>query len=105
MERGKLKHTADIEYPVKVADGMGGSTETWSSFAVRQAAIWGKRGGEHVVNDKLTHAALWNIRISYVADLKSGYRITVEDSTFEILSIMPVQFQKRYIDLTCRVMD
>ena len=105
MERGRLRHKATIERPEKTADGMGGFTEEWHVFAVRQASIWRRRSGEHYVDGKLVHAALWDIRITYVPNLKSGYRLLVEDSVFEILSVMPTEFKKRYVDLVCRVIE
>ena len=105
MERGKLKHKAIIEMPIKTSDGMGGFTEKWAVAGTRMASIWNKRSGEHVVDGKITHSALWSVRISYFEDLDTGYRLNVKGVHLNILSMMPVDFGYRYIDLVCRVLD
>ena len=105
MQRGKLKHKAIIEMPIKTSDGMGGYTESWGIAATRMASVWKRRSGEHVVDGKITHSALWDIRIDYVDALKTGYRLNIDNTKFEILSAMPVDFRKRYLDLVCRVLS
>ena len=105
MERGKLKHKAYIEMPIKTSDGVGGFTETWGLAETRMASIWKRRSGEHVVDGKITHSAMWDVRISYVKDLKTGYRLNVNNIHLEILSVMPVDFGKRYIDMVCRTLE
>ena len=106
MQRGKLKNKAYIEMPTKVADGMGGYTEgSYAHIATRMASVWKRRSGEHVVDGKITHSALWDVRIDYVKELKTGYRLTIEGVAFEILSVMPVDFRKRFHDLVCRVLE
>lgn len=105
MRLGQFKHRVDIKQPVKTADGMGGYTETWSTVAVRQAAIWNYKGKERVVDGKLTEETIWNVRIRYYADIHSGMRLVLGDTTFEILSVAPFEFRKIYQDLSCRVLN
>lgn len=105
MRLGQLRHRITIQNPEKTADSMGGFTETWNTVAVRQGAIWNYKGKEKMVNGKLTEETIWNARIRYCEDVKSGMRLKVQNTTFEILSIAPVEFGRVYQDLSCRLLD
>ena len=105
MRRGNLRHTVAIEYPIKTADGQGGFTNAWHVFARRNASIWGRKSDESIQEGKVVHVALWNVRVDYVEGLKTGYRLNLNGTVFEILSSMPVDFKKRYTDMVCRVIE
>ena len=105
IQPGKLKHRLLIQNPEKVADAMGGYTETWNTVAIRQGAIWNYKGKEKVVDGKLTEETIWNVRIRYCDEVKSGMRLKLKNTAFEILSVAPFEFRREYQDLSCRLLD
>ena len=105
MQRGKLRHRVDIEHPIQTADGQGGFTNAWHLFVRRNASIWKRKSDEHVQEGKTVHVALWDVRVDYIPNLKTGYRMNYDGTVFEILSSMPVDFKKRYTDMVCRVIE
>jgi SPP1 family predicted phage head-tail adaptor len=105
MQPGRLRHRVLIQNPEKTDDGMGGYTETWNTVAIRQAAIWNYKGKEKVVAGKLTEETIWNVRIRYYDGIKSGMRLKLGNTAFEILSVAPFEFRRIYQDLSCRLLD
>lgn len=102
---GKLKHRILIQNPEKTEDSLGGYTETWNTVAVRQAAIWNYKGKEKMVAGKLTEETIWNVRVRYYEGLKSGMRLLLGNTAFEVLSVAPFEFRREYQDVSCRLLD
>lgn len=102
---GQLRHRIIIQNPEKVDDDMGGYTETWNTVKVTQGAIWHYKGKEKIIDGKLTEETIWNVRIRYYEGVKSGMRLLVKNTAFEVLSIAPFEFRRIYQDLSCRLLD
>jgi len=83
---------------------MGGHTETWGTVFTRQASIWSVKGKEKIIDGKLAEETIWNVRIRYTDGLNTKMKIVISSTgtEFKILSIIPSEFRREYIDMICR---
>lgn len=75
MQIGEMNKSITIQAPTKVADGMGGFTETWTDIDTVWAKKTTHRSDEAVQAMQLTGTATHNFRIHYRRDVRASWRI------------------------------
>lgn len=85
MRSGYLKHKIIIQEPTSTADGMGGSTITWSDLYPTRAAIWPLGARERLDMMKLEHHVDHRIRLRHprMINITANMRIKWYDHVAE----------------------
>jgi SPP1 family predicted phage head-tail adaptor len=83
---GVLDKRLTIQVKTQTADGMGGFSESWSTFATVFGAIWPTSAKEIVSNSALSGQITHKIRIWYLASVLSAMRILFNGRTFNIVA-------------------
>lgn len=85
MKIGDLNKRVTLQYKTRVADGMGGFTETWTDAATVSAAIWPTSAKEMVQANSTTMVVSHRIRIRYRRDIKGSWRVKFGNRYFAIV--------------------
>lgn len=95
-----LNRRVTIEYPTRVADGMGGQTVTWTTADTVWAKISTLRTDEAILGMQNTSTAIHNVVIRYRTDVLSSWRITYGGKHYNIIG-PPIDVNKahRYLDI------
>lgn len=82
---------------------MGGFTVTWTAVASSiAAAIWPVSANEIIQAQAPTMVVTHRIRIRYRSVLKSGWRVSWGGRYFNIVSVIDVNMNHKYIDLMAK---
>lgn len=98
---GALRHRLVIEQPMRVPDGGGGATITWTALATVWGAIEPLRGGESVEAEALASRVSHRIRIRHRAGLSSDMRFRDGGRIFSIRSLNDPDGRRRWLDCLC----
>lgn len=102
MEAGTLNKRIKIQAATKVADGMGGFTETFSTIATVFAAIWPLSATETVQSMQTGATISHRIRIRYRSVLRPSWRLKFGEKFYNIVSIINPNMKNEYLDLMCK---
>lgn len=103
MRIGDLKKVIDIQAPTRISDGAFGFTETFTTLLSNvYAAIWPVSANETIEGQKNSLFITHKIRIRYLTNIRSGYRIKYNQRYFNIESIVNVGENNRFLDLLCK---
>lgn len=96
---GALRHRITIEQPSRSADGYGGFTTSWSTFA----SIWGEvepvSARERMFAAKLEHNVTHKIRIRHLSGVTTDMRVSFDSRTFHIRGVINPSERSRWMDL------
>jgi SPP1 family predicted phage head-tail adaptor len=101
---GKLKHLITLRQKTLVPDGYGGYTETWADVAQKFALIEPvkamKRFEAMQLGFEVTHTITMrkDLDLPITADMK----IVFDGRTFDILSVIDVDEDDRYLEISCK---
>ena len=100
---GELNHQVVLQYKTRVADGMGGFTDTY----VTAATVWAKmttlRSDEAIQAMATTGTAVHNITIRYRTDVKASWRVKFGNRYFAIIGPpIDVNFKHEFLELKCK---
>lgn len=101
-EIGKLDKRLTLQYRTKVADGMGGFTDTWVTAATVWAAIWPVSAGDVIQANSTAMVVSHRIRVRYRSVLKTSWRAKFGAKYYAIVSILNPNMENRYLDLMCK---
>ena len=85
MRAGSLRHNITIQAKAEVDDGIGGYTETWSTFATVAATISPVKGVEAMELKKLESEITHKIFIRHLAGVTAKMRILFGSRQFDIV--------------------
>ena len=102
MRIGDLRHRVELQSVTRVADGMGGFSDTWALVDKVRAAIWPVSAKEQMRADAPTMTITHRVRIRYYADLTPAWRIMFGTRYFSIVSIVNLNEKKEMLDLLCK---
>lgn len=91
-----------LQYPVNTPDGMGGSNTTFVTSTSVYAAIWPTSAKEHIEAMQTGITITHKIRIRYNASLAGSWRILWESRYFNIVAIIDLNMDHRWMDLLCK---
>jgi len=102
MNPADLKHRITIQAKTETADGLGGFTTSWTTFAgPLWAAVWPTSAKEIIQNQQLSGQVSHRVRIRYVAGVTSDMRILFGSRIFNILSEINPEERCEMLDLVC----
>lgn len=96
---GDLRHRVQIESAVRVSDGGGGATITWTVVADVWAAIWTRTSDETYEHDRTAGRATHDIWIRHRAGVKPEMRIRSGTRVFDILGVIDAEDRGRWLKL------
>jgi len=99
---GGLRHRIELQKFTSVADGMGGSTNTWNTEDTVRAAIWPASAAEQLKAGAQTMTATHRIQIRYYDGLAPSWRVKFGTRYFSIVSIIDKDEKHVQMDLICR---
>lgn len=103
MTIGDLKKRIDVQAQTRTPDGAGGFTISWVTIASQiAAAIWPVSANEQIQAQAVTMIVTHRIRIRYRHILKSGWRVSWAGKYFNIVSVVDVSMQHKWLDLMCK---
>jgi SPP1 family predicted phage head-tail adaptor len=103
MRSGDLNKIIDLQAPLKVADAMGGFTETYTTvLSGIFAAIWPISATETIEAMQSGLNVTHRIRIRYKPIIKSNWRVKFGDSYYNIKSIINPNMKNEMLDLVCK---
>ena len=103
MRIGDLSKIIDIQSKTKVADGIGGLTETYTTQCSGiYAAIWPVDAKEQMQSDQMSMAITHRIRIRYRGGIKPDWRVKYANRYFSIVSILNHNEANEKLELLCK---
>ena len=102
---GALRHRLTLETPVRVDDGGGGVTLTWSAVATLWASIQPGSGNEVFAGDRLTGRITHEIRIRYRPGVTPDMRFRDNSRVFHILAAVELDERRRWLRCLCEERD
>jgi len=99
---GQLNKRVEIQAPVSVSDGMGGSTESFNALATVWAAIWPVSATEQVQTMQNVMTISHRIRIRYRSGMLASYRIKFGTRYFNIVSIVNPNEKNEWLDIMAK---
>lgn len=83
-----LRHRVTIEQPVLVADGQGGYTKSWSTFATVWARMIPASGSENASTGQQVSEINYRVTIRPLAGVTNAMRLNWGGRVFNIRSVM-----------------
>jgi len=102
MKIGDLNKRVTLQHKTRVADGMGGFSESYSDAATVFAAIRPTTAKELVQANSTAMVVSHRIRIRYRRDVKGSYRVKFGNRYFAIVSIINPEEKNEWLDLMCK---
>ena len=102
MPIGDLNKRITIQYTTKVADGMGGYTETWNDGDTIFAAIWPTSANELIQSMQNDIVITHRIRIRYRSAFSPAWRVKFGNRYFAIVSVLNPNERNEWLDLMCK---
>ena len=104
MRAGVLRHVVKVQEQTDTSDGMGSSTQVWTTKFKTRAAIWPLSSKERLDAMKLESEVTNKIRIRYRSGITSKDRILFGARIFEIKGT-PINPDERNIMLDLLVTE
>lgn len=102
IEIGALNKRITIQYPTKVADGMGSFTETWNDGDTIWASLWSISANEMVRSMQMSMEVTHRIRIRYRSVLRPDWRLKFGNRYFNIISIINPNEKNEMLDIMAK---
>jgi len=102
IRRSDLRHQIVIKTTTTVADGIGGLTETETTFLTCRAAIWPVSARELIQSDQLEMQTTHRIRIDWQTGILSTMKIYHGTRAFEIVSIINIEERNVVLDILAK---
>jgi SPP1 family predicted phage head-tail adaptor len=101
MRAGELRHYITIQQKTLVADGLGGFTETWTTFKQVYAAIYPVRANELFELKQVQLNTTHRVRIRYMDKVTADMRILFKDRYLYITAIVNPDERNVYLEMLC----
>jgi SPP1 family predicted phage head-tail adaptor len=98
---GEMRERITIQYPTKVADGLGSFTETWVDGFICWAKAWTVSSSESTANMQVNMIRVQKFKIYYRRVFSPSWRLKFGNRYFNITSIDPDQ-DRQFLYLTCK---
>lgn len=99
MKCPKLSHRITIQNRTQVADGFGGYTETWATFATVWAEVKAVSSRERFFSGKLELNITHKITIRYLAGVEGDMRISFDSRIFKIIGARDPEERKAWLEI------
>ena len=102
MRAGQLRHRVTIQQAARVADGAGGATVTWSTFATRWAAVEPLNSDERLRADALETPITHRVRLRWLDGVRPDFRVSHDGRVLEIVGHTNTDERDRELVLMCK---
>lgn len=96
---GMLRVPVQLQRQVRTADGSGGYTVQWQTYASVKAHIVTKPGREFVQADRLTASQMIRAMIRYRKDVNETHRAVFEGRVHQIRSVSNLEARNKWLEL------
>jgi SPP1 family predicted phage head-tail adaptor len=101
LRAGSLNRLVTIKSLVVGQDAIGQPTSTWQDFAREWANIRHQTGLENIQADAQTSTAKASIRMRKRADVTAAMRVYLDATIYEIKAVLPDEWRRDRMDLSC----
>jgi SPP1 family predicted phage head-tail adaptor len=103
LAAGSLRETVTVQVPSETRNDMGESEQTWSTFAVRRAAVQAMSFVEQERRGQIGGATSYMVRIRYLEGITSAMRLRWDSRDGRILYVSSVveKGHREEHELTC----
>jgi SPP1 family predicted phage head-tail adaptor len=98
---GQMRHRVTLQYPAKVPDGQGGTTDTWTDTATVWAGIFPMSGNEVIRAKQAQTQITLKVRIWYRTDVTPAWRVVFGNRVFDIDTIINREEKNVVLELLC----
>lgn len=102
MRIGDLNKTIELQSLTNLPDGMGGVITTYITQAIVWAGIWPVSASERIQANQTVMTVSHRIRIRYIANIESSWRIKFGERYFNIISVINTNEANKMLDLMCK---
>lgn len=95
-----LRVPVALQSQTRTADGAGGFTNAWATYATVQAHVRRKGGMEALLQERIAERPMLRCVIRYRADVEPQHRAIIDGKVYNVRSVDDVEFRKRWLDLT-----
>lgn len=95
----RLSKRVAIEQPLETADGAGGKTISWATFATVWAEILPRSGREEIFADQIRNRVSHKISIRYLVGLNEKMRVSYNARLFNITALVNVNEANEIIEI------
>lgn len=102
MRAGRLRDRVTFQEPVRVSNGAGGNTKTWSDVVTVWGAYSPERGREQLAGGAIQATGRGVLQIRYsstVAVITEEHRALINGETYNILSVTNPDRRNRALEL------
>jgi len=99
MYGGLLRVPVQLQRKARAADGSGGFSVTWQTYATVRAHIVNRPGREVVVADRLTATQTIRAVIRYRADVNETDRAVFKGRSHQIRSVSNVEERDKWLEI------
>lgn len=99
MDVGKLDKRITIEKKVSEKDAAGEPKDVWQKVKTIWANVRFERGMESIRNNKDTATSRISIRVRYRTDIDESMRIIFSKKIYSIISVLPDEQERKWLDL------
>ncbi len=103
LTAGMLRTSVALQSQTRTADGVGGYTITWATYATVQAHVRQSSGREAMQADRLQDTAMLRCVIRYRSDVEPQHRVKIGSDVYQIRSIDNIEFRNRWLSLLLEV--
>ena len=98
---GALRRRVAIEAPADTPDGAGGVVRGFAPLASCAASVEPLSAEEAQAGRALGLNRLWRVTIRARGDLGGGHRVAWRGLSFDVLSVRPIDADRRFEELLC----
>lgn len=99
MTAGMLRTPVQLQSETRTADGGGGFTRTWTTYATPRAHVTQTGGSERFTHERLSATTILRAVIRYRSDVQPQHRAVIRGKTYQIRQVNDVEFRRRWLEL------
>ena len=101
MRAGKLRHRITIEQNTPTRDALGAEVDSWTTFAVRWAAVEPLGGREFWDAAQVNAERRTRFRLRHLAGVTPAMRVSFDNRVFDIHAVIDAGERNRELELVC----
>ncbi len=99
MTPGMLRTSVALQSQTRTADGQGGYSLSWTTYATVQAHVKQSSGGERSESERLTATSTLRCVVRYRSDVEPQHRAVIDGKAYQVRNVEDVEFRRRWLDI------
>lgn len=96
---GMLRIPVALQRETRTADGGGGFTRSWSTYATVPAHVAQTGGSERFTHERLQASTILKMVCRYRGDVEPQHRALIDGKAYQIRRVDDVEFRRRWLEL------